>query len=216
MLSSFEIFLTIVNNIKVLSSTSKFPILAKCAFKWQIFLRFSNIKFEENSLSGSQVDTCGWKDGQNAPIRLFLQLMRTRLKRINWRAPTVTENAKRMSATQRRHWSRRSSPCKAVTLRGGRQKNPCSFVCTSRYYVFTKMVKPTLGHIQPPKHRYCEQFSWRSSRRACGLSPPFSVEVKERAVWTAFCNTLVKERYKTGYKWREEKEEDVSSSACVL
>ena len=33
-------------------------------FSWQIFEKYSNIKFHENTFSGSRVVACGWTDGR--------------------------------------------------------------------------------------------------------------------------------------------------------
>jgi len=38
--------------------------LMKLQISWEIFKKYSNIKFQENPSSGSQTVACGWIDGQ--------------------------------------------------------------------------------------------------------------------------------------------------------
>jgi hypothetical protein len=45
----------------------------KLEFFWQIFEKYSNIKFHENSSSGSQVVLCGQTDGHDEANSRFLQ-----------------------------------------------------------------------------------------------------------------------------------------------
>jgi hypothetical protein len=66
LVSNYETFLIAVNNIKVISSSSKMSrcfcqILTKSGV-W-IFVEISNMKFYENPSSESKADACGQADG---------------------------------------------------------------------------------------------------------------------------------------------------------
>jgi len=60
----------------------------KLEFSGRIFERCWNIKFHENSDSGSRVFPCGridrWTDGYGAANSPFSQFLRTRLKTNEW------------------------------------------------------------------------------------------------------------------------------------
>lgn len=63
LLSSYKIFHTAVNNIKVLRSQNCpifFLHFKQIRFSQHIFIKVSNIKFDANPSSGSQLDKCRW------------------------------------------------------------------------------------------------------------------------------------------------------------
>jgi hypothetical protein len=51
----------------------------KLGFSWQIFKKYSNIKFHENPSSGSLVVPCGWTDRQADMIKLIVHFTVLRL-----------------------------------------------------------------------------------------------------------------------------------------
>jgi len=71
------------------------PVLVKVEYSWQIFEKYSNIKFHENPSSGSRVVPCGRTDRHEPNSRLFA-ILGTRLKivcvsisRATWRNDNV-------------------------------------------------------------------------------------------------------------------------------
>ena len=57
------------------SACYSYKVLIKLKFSWQIFKKFWNIKFNENSSSGSQVVPCRWTGTQTDMTKLTLTFL---------------------------------------------------------------------------------------------------------------------------------------------
>ena len=77
-----EIFLTLRRTERKIKTSYSCQIAITFEFSWQIFEKYSNIKFQENSPNGSRIVPCGMKDGQTRRSEQSLfEILPTRLER---------------------------------------------------------------------------------------------------------------------------------------